>query len=160
MTGDIFNFDENYDPIAALYEDPVTSGGFSLSSGGIKGLGMLGSAVGSYMQGVEQQQAAEYNAALVRQQGIIEQRQLDKSEVGLLSTQKAMFAKAGVTQSGSPLDTALSSAAGFELDKQIAKYNTQSRANMIEWEGEQAKKSGEFGAILQGAEGLAMLAFL
>ena len=159
MTDDIFNYDENFDPIAALYDDS-SSGGFGMTSGGIKGLGMIGSAVGTYMQGVEQKQADEYNAALVREQGVIEQYQLGKSEVGLLSTQKAMFAKAGVTQSGSPLDAALSSAAGFELDKQIAKYNTESKANVLEWEGKQAKKSGDFGAILQGAEGLAMLAFL
>ena len=37
-----------------------------MSMADIKGLGMLGSAVGTYMQGIEQKQAYDYNAALVR----------------------------------------------------------------------------------------------
>jgi hypothetical protein len=131
-----------------------------MRSSGIQGLGMIGSAIGTYMQGQEEKRAYDYNAALVREQGVIEQYQLGKEEVGTLSAARAMTAKAGVTQSGSPLDAALASASGFELDKQIANYNTQSKANMLSWEGEQAKKAGTFGGILQAGEGIAMLALL
>jgi hypothetical protein len=131
-----------------------------VSSMDIKGLGMLGSAYGTYMQGIQQKKAYDYNAELVRQSGVMDQYQLGREEVALLSSARAMTAKAGVTQSGSPLDAALASASGFELDKQIAKYNTESKANMMDWEGRQAKKQAQSQALMQGIEGIAMLALL
>ena len=137
---------------------PSKSTGWTKSE--IQGLGLIGQGIGSYMQGVEEKQAYYHNAALVREQGVIEQYQLGREDVSTLSSARAMTAKSGLTQSGSPLDAALASASGFELDKQIANYNTQSRANELEWEGKQAKKSGEFSGLLQGVEGIAMLALL
>ena len=71
-----------------------------------------------------------------------------------------MYAKSGVTQSGSPLDTALASAAGFELDKQIANYNTQSKANMLDYEGKMAEKNAKSQATMQLLEGAGTMALM
>lgn len=125
--------------------------------------GSILSAYGDILGGDESQQADDYNAGLALQQGQFEVADLATSEHDTLSTQRAMYAKAGVTMSGSPLDTAVNTATQFEMDKQIATYNAASKANMDTYEGKVAKQQGEFnaaGSLLQGAEGIAMMAML
>jgi len=78
----------------------------------------------------------------------------------LLSIQSAAYARVGVTQSGSPLDVALGTATEFELDKQITRYNAESKARMLEWEAKKAKQAGTFSAgmdLLQGAASMALI---
>ena len=160
--------DPNYmDSTISLSGDASMVGGSGYSSSGmggfasgLKAAGMLGKAYGTLQVGKEVKAADEYNAALVREQGVMEQYQIDKAEVSLLSTQRAMYAKSGVTQSGSPLDTALASAAGFELDKQIANYNTQSKANMLDYEGKMAEKNAKSQATMQLLEGAGTMALM
>lgn len=123
--------------------------------------GSILGAFGDILAGDESQQADEYNANLALTQGQFEVKDLDTSEHDTLSTQQAMYAKAGVTMSGSPLDTALNTATQFEMDKQIVTYNAQSKANMDQYEGKLAVQQGNFKAVtdvVQGAEQLAMLA--
>lgn len=130
----------------------------AMSAGGA----ILG-AFGDIMAGDEANQADQYNAALALEQGQFEVYDLDTSESDTLSTQRAMYAKAGVTMSGSPLDTALNTATGFEMDKQIATYNAASKANMDTYSGEVAKNQGQFkaaGSLVQGASQIGMLALL
>ena len=76
-------------------------------------------------------------------QGQFNVEQLNVSEVSTLSTQRAAYAKAGIMQSGSVLDTALQTATQFEYSKQVATYNAQSAANMDIYEGKVAKSQGE-----------------
>lgn len=126
------------------------------------GMGVLGSFLGAYgdiIQGQEQQKAYEYNADLALQQGQFDLDKLEASEHDTLSTQKAMYAKAGVTMSGSPLDTALNTASQFEMDKQITNYNTQSKANMDIYKGKVAKQQSEFKAGMAILSGVTDLAF-
>ena len=100
--------------------------------------------VGGYMQGQEEAGADEYNASLALMQGEFNVEQIGLSEGETLSTQKAMYAKAGVEQSGSVLDTALNTATNFEYDKQVATFNAQSAANNDKYEAAVAKQQGAF----------------
>lgn len=121
------------------------------------------SAYGYSVQGTEEQQAYDYNANLALMQGSFDVNQLNLQETDTLSTQKAMYAKAGVEMSGSPLDTAVNTASNFELDKQITTYNAQSAANMDTYEGKVAKQQADFQAgmsVLGGVEDLALAALL
>jgi hypothetical protein len=130
---------------------------------GLTAAGSIMGAIGDIMAGDESQQADEYNASLALEQGQFEVQGLNEEETGTLSTQKAMYAKAGVTMSGSALDTATSTATQFENSKNIATYNAASKANMYNYEGQVAKQQGEFGAassLVQGGESIAMLAML
>jgi hypothetical protein len=130
-----------------------------------QGLGVAGTVLGAYgdiMAGDEAQKADDYNANLALEQGQFEVSDLGTEETDTLSTQRAMYAKAGVTMSGSPLDTAFNTASQFEMDKQIATYNAQSKANMDTYEGQVAKSQGQIKAgesLLSGGATLA-LAFL
>ena len=101
--------------------------------------------VGAYMQGQEMAGAYEYNASLALMQGQFEVDEISGKEDETLSTQKAMYAKAGVEQSGSVLDVALDTATNYEYDKLVAQYNAQSAANMDEYEAKMAKSKGEMG---------------
>jgi hypothetical protein len=142
----------------------VDSSGNSLTlpQGLIAG-GSILSAFGDILSGDESQQADDYNASLALEQGQFEVQNTDLQEASTLSTQEAMFAKAGVTMSGSPLDTALNTASNFEMTKQVETYNAASAANMDKYKGEVAAQQGEFSAagdLLKGAEGIGGLALL
>ena len=151
-------------PTADQLTPTVDSSGNSLTlPQGLQAGGAILSAYGDILSGDESQQADEYNASLAIEQGQFEVQNTDLQEASTLSTQEAMFAKAGVTMSGSPLDTALNTASNFEMTKQVETYNAASKANELNYEGAVAKQQGEFGAagsLLQGAEGLGMLALM
>lgn len=136
----------------------VNSSGFSVGTGDLlkAGSSILGAA-GNLMSGSETQAAYEYNAQLALEQGQFAIQDLDIAEEDTLSTQRAMYAKSGVTMSGSPLDTATNTAYGYEMDKQIANYNAQSKANMDIYQGKVAKSQGQIKAgesLLSGASSL------
>lgn len=141
----------------------VDSSGNSLSGLQIPSFLKLGSSIlsgfGNLMAGKEQAGAYEYNAQLAEDEGAITAYQLGHAEEGLLSTQRAMYAKAGVTQSGSPLDVAVQSATQAEMDKQIARYNTESKSRMYQYEAELAKSQSKIKAgedLLSGAAGIGL----
>ena len=158
--GDMSDFGMGESDLTGLGGSSESGFDFSSLATSLQIVGALGKAYGTIQTGREIKTADDYNAALVRESGVMQEYQIGKEEVGLLSTQRAMYAKAGVTQSGSPLDTALQSAAGFELDKQIAKYNTESKANMLEWEGKMAKQKAQQQAGMQLLETAAMVAVM
>lgn len=112
---------------------PGLGAGDYLSVGGdlLSGLGQL-------EQGLEIQDADNYNAQILSSQaeqslvaGNIETAKIGVAEEELLGTQKAMYAKAGVTTFGSPTDVALNTASNFEYDKQIATYNANVQAQNL-----------------------------
>lgn len=124
------------------------------SAGSLLGSGssILGG-IGSYIQGQEIAGADEYNASLALMKGNFEVDEISGSEDETLSTQKAMYAKSGVEQSGSVLDTALNTATNYEYDKQVATFNSQSEANVDTYNAKMAKSQGQMGlaeGILSG----------
>lgn len=120
-------------------------------------------AYGDILAGNQRNEASQYNAQLALQQEGFAIDKLDKAEVSILSTQKAMYSKAGVAMTGSPLDVALKTATNFEMDKQITKYNAQSRANMYQYEGALAQSQGQIKAgmdLLSGGAAMGATLFL
>lgn len=138
----------------------VNSSGFSIGPGSLLSAASSGlGAFGSLLAGSEAQGAYDYNAQLALEQGQFEVQDLETAEAETLSSQKAIYAKAGVTMSGSPLDTATRTAFGYEMDKQIATYNAQSKANVDKYNGQVAKSQSQIKAgeqLLSGASSLAM----
>lgn len=148
------------DPNEAMFTG-VDSSGNSLSPmpwGNIlKAGGSIFSAFGDIMAGNQEAAADQYNANLALEQEQFQLKNLEHAEESTLSSQRAIYARSGVTMSGSPLDVALNTATQFEMDKQITKYNAESRANMYNYEGEVAKSRGKIKAgesLLSGAAGL------
>lgn len=165
-TGQLDAFDSIIGGDLSTYTPPDTStmstdftalsyGGYTPASSGLPSAGlMLGAGasilggIGSYMQGQEMAGADEYNASLALMQGQFQVEQIGEEEKQTLSTQKAIYAKAGVEQSGSVLDTALSTATQYEYSKEVATFNAQSQANMDEYEAKAAKSQGEMGLAM------------
>lgn len=161
---------------ASSYGDAASSGG------GFSGYGDLLSAggdimagIGSLEQGFEINDAYAYNARVLQEQaqiveasGALKIQQIGTSEEEMLGTQKATYARAGVTMSGSPTDTMLQTATNAEYDKLIVKYNAdvsaanmKSQASLDTYYGKMAKAKGEmqFGqSLLKG--GMALLPLL
>jgi hypothetical protein len=132
-------------PAASSVASPAaSSGGIGLGTA-IKAGSSIMAGVGAYMQGQEMAGAYEYNASLELMKGQFEVEEISGKEDETLSTQKAMYAKAGVEQSGSVLDVALDTATNYEYDKQVATFNAQSAANMDEYEAKMAKSKGDMG---------------
>jgi hypothetical protein len=132
----------------APYTPPefTSPSGPSIPFGNIIGAGAsLMGGIGAYMEGKEKQEADEYNANIALMKGTFDVEQLGLEESSMLATQRAVYARAGVEMSGSPLDVALSTATQFEYSKQVADFNAQSQANMDEYEGKVAAQQGEFG---------------
>jgi len=134
------------------YTSPYSAPEFSSPSGGGIGMGTaikagssIMAGIGAYMEGKEKQEADEYNANIALMKGTFDVEQLGLEESSMLATQRAVYARAGVEMSGSPLDVALSTATQFEYSKQVANFNAQSQANMDEYEGKVAAQQGEFG---------------
>jgi len=90
------------------------------------------SAVGSIMQGKAMQSAEEMNAQVARQEAEairratdfeIERRREEREK--LLGRQRALYAKAGVKFSGSPLTVMIDTIADYEMDFAMLRYNSQ-----------------------------------
>lgn len=114
--------------------------GALLASSTIMGVG------GSIMQGQQQAQAAEYNAAVARQKaqaakqaGELEASRIREAGEKLTGSQRAMYAKSGVTFSGSPMEVMIDSATENEMDALITEYNYSVQASQAESEAEIAK---------------------
>lgn len=137
------------------------------------------SAAGQKQQGIQEQGAYNYNAALadiqakeIAASGEITQEELAERELSLRSTQEAMYAKAGVMLSGSALEVMLQSATDYEFDRSIARYNTavkiseaQSQAQVQRYYGDLARMEGKaksgmtlLGSIPKIAEGVGSIA--
>ena len=87
-------------------------------------------AFGQYKGAKDAQKASLFNIGLAEQQlGMIESaKQLDKYRYGkakekLLGSQRAGYAKAGVTSEGTPLEVMAESAFNLELDRMVNAYN-------------------------------------
>ena len=86
-------------------------------------------AVGQYQQGQAQKQAAEFNAAIARNQAIaarqkaaFDAKRQRSATADLLARQRAAIAKAGVALEGTPLELLEATAEAGELDAQTIIY--------------------------------------
>lgn len=126
-----------------------------------QGMGFLGDilgGVGSYLAAKEEQGAYNYNAQIFDTQASevmtasdFQIRDIEGQEGFMLDTQKAQYAKAGVTMNGSPTDVAVATATNFEFDKLVTTYNSkvqaqelQSKADMERYYGKVAVNRGKF----------------
>ena len=130
---------------------------------------------GQYQQAQAQKQAAEYNARVAemqaeaaRRQGVLEQYKIKRAKRRMLGTQRALYAKAGLSLEGTPLEVLADTAAQYDLDLATSKYNTQIgvgralyEASYQRYAGKQAYRAGLMGmgkTLL--TSGLAMKGFL
>jgi len=114
---------------------------------GVSGAGTALSAVSQYRAGQAQEEAYKYNAGVAEQKGIYEETQSRDKLRKLLSSQKALYAKAGVDMtSGSPLLLMADTAAQGEMEALNIRKGYQSEAKMNRYYGNQAKKAGNIKA--------------
>jgi hypothetical protein len=112
------------------------------------------SAYGSYTQGVAEKKAYGVEAQEVEMAGAEKIKEMEVAGEELTSTQRAMYAKAGVRESGSVLEVMLNSATNVEFDKLIEEWNTKVKVDALRYAGAVAKQKGEFQAgmsLLQGS---------
>ena len=101
-------------------------------------------------EGKQEQKAQEFNAQIAGQQADLVRKKADLGEFkarkrlkAFSSEQRALFAKSGVTLSGSPLDVIQDSAANAEFDIAIDRFNLETQARGFESEAEQRRVLGK-----------------
>jgi len=130
---------------------------------------------GQYQQAQAQRQTAKYNARVaemqaeaIRRQGKLQQYRLKRAKRRMLGKQRALYAKAGLSLEGTPLEVLADTAAQYDLDLATSRYNTEvgARSSLYEadyqrYAGKQAYRAGllGMGETLLTA-GLAMKSFL
>jgi hypothetical protein len=135
----------------------------------VAAVGAAVTAVASISSGIAQQNAAEYNAQVDKnnaeqaqeaagaQASVVEQQAAEK-----VAAQKAAYAASGVdVNTGTPVDVLTSTAASGKLDALTVRYGGQVRAlgdqqagTLAEYTGSQAAVAGDLGgasSLLQGA---------
>jgi len=126
-------------------------------------------AVSAVQAGKSARKAEQYNAAVARQEATVvqESAKLDierqkREQKAFSSKQRALYAKAGVQLSGSPLEVLADTAYAFEMDQAITSYNAQigaqqseSRARYSEYLGSTYYREGvvKAGTTLLGTVG-------
>lgn len=165
--------------------DPT--GGIATTALLIGGAGV--SAYGQYQQGQAAKDAAEYQAAVSRNNAIMEDRRAQQElEAGdreaiqrrraiaqLIGQQRANVGASGVEASGSPLEVIADTAEQGTLDMATIRYNAELRAQdrrfsaqnlraqsvLQEFEGRSAARAGQIGAFgtILGGAGQASLAY-
>jgi len=112
----------------------------SLASSGVE-------AIGQVQEGRQRADAENFNAQISKQQAeivkvrgrldVMRQRRIAKS---FTSEQQALYSKAGVVLSGSPLKVIEESAANAELDILLTEFDTATQARRLESEAERSKE--------------------
>jgi hypothetical protein len=124
--------------------DPATLGLVALGVG-IVGTGL--SAYSQYQAGAAQKEAYDYNAEIVQQKAAYDEAQARDRLRKLMSTQRALYAKAGVDlTSGSPLLVLAQTAAEGEEEALNIRRTGYNEAQLQKYYGSQAKTAGTLGA--------------
>ena len=132
----------------------------------------LGSAYMTYQQGQAQQDMAEYNAAVARNNALAVQYQAEvdarnerKRISKLLATQRMLYGKAGVTLEGTPLLVMEETAREGEKEAQMIEYagrvgasRQRSQADVFTMQGASAATGATWSAGIQAGRGLLTLA--
>ncbi len=120
------------------------------------GVSSLVSASGAIQEGEAAQEAAEYNAEVMRQSAQASREKAEYDETihrdkvrRLLSSQRASYGAAGVDMAGSPLLVLEDTAAQGELDAKAIRYGGEvearqklSQAEIYEQQGKNARREG------------------
>ena len=131
-------------------------------------------AYSSYQQGKSAEAAGKVNAALAqreadqqRQAGQLEAERMRRERIRLAATQRAGFAKSGVTSEGTPLQVMIQSAADEELNAQMTQYNagigamrSGSEASIYKAQGVAAKRAGTLQAGSSLLSGVSQAAYI
>jgi hypothetical protein len=103
------------------------------------------------------QRIAEMNAEQARTAAAIQEQQYRKKAEAVMATNRAAYAKAGVTMEGSPLMVAEENAAQAEFDAlnlryqgELAAWNNLNQANFYGLYGQSALRAGEVGSKMAG----------
>ena len=125
--------------------DPVTTtliAGSQLLGGAMK-------AKGSRSAGRAAQQAAEFNADIIEQQGLQKEGLLRRRSRRQLGRMRTAIAKSGVQLEGSPLEALAASAAESEIDVLNARFDSQTAAKLERMGGASARKSANRAATAE-----------
>jgi hypothetical protein len=115
------------------------------------------SAYGQAKAGKDTQKAYEQEAQQVEASDTIKLEEMAQQGQALLSTQRAMYTKSGVRETGTPLEVALQSATDIEFDKMVEHYNAETKAQSLRYSGQMAKQESQFQVgktLLSGASKL------
>jgi len=111
---------------------------------------MAGTAFLELQAGGVARDISEYNASLMREKARItretakyEEARLRKTVGRVKSRQRALYAKAGVTFEGSPLEVMVETATEAEMDALMIRYIGETEARGLEMEAISARWSGE-----------------
>lgn len=112
-------------------------------------IGTIFSAVGAISQGVQASNAADYNAAVARNNALAARQQASANAEAQgresrrrLGAMRAAYGASGVTMEGSPLDVIEQSAMEAELDRQNILYSGELKASGYEGTSELEEAKG------------------
>lgn len=95
-------------------------------------------AYGEYKQYTDQSNAAKFNSLLSEQGAQLEEQsnqlnlfRIRREAKKTYGTQRALYARAGVSSAGSPLEVMADTAANYELDAQVTNYNSKVQQNRL-----------------------------
>jgi len=98
-------------------------------------------AFGQFQAGAEQERIENFNASIAEQEArnvraseVLNQFQKKKQIAQIMGSQRAAFAKAGVSYTGSPIVLAHESLTNAEMDLSISKHNAELKAQRLESE--------------------------
>lgn len=106
--------------------------------------GTLLSAMGSSQQADATSDAADYNAALAREEGKAEAARIRKESDQRIGAMRAGISKSGVTSAGSPMLALAESAAMGELDAMNAMWAGENEANLYSQKSSSAQSSKKY----------------
>lgn len=98
------------------------------ASGVISAIGAIRSGQATAASAKFNQNIADQNAEIARQQGVVDEMNMRRKQVQALGAIKAATGASGVTMEGSPLDILESSTYQAEMDAQRVKYTSQLRS--------------------------------
>lgn len=116
------------------------------------------STIGAISQANAAAQAAEYNAAVARQEAAAEEARRRREAERQMGQIRAGRAKSGVTVEGSPLIVLADSAMEAEIDALNARWTGETSAKLYKMEARSARRAGIYNAgasLLSGASKIA-----
>ncbi|MCM8784562.1 MAG: hypothetical protein NC818_07375 [Candidatus Omnitrophica bacterium] len=103
-----------------------------------------------YQQARAYQEQAEYNARVAELQAQqveraqkLEEYRLNRAKEALLGKQRALYAKAGVSLEGSPLEVLADTEAQYQLDLSVSRYNADVQKRRLGYEAGYQRYAGK-----------------
>jgi hypothetical protein len=145
-----------------VYNDPATVlftvGSSQVTLGTVATIASIGgtvmSAMGASQQGQANAQAAEYNAAMARNEAQAEEARRRRESQRQMGAIRANIGKSGVTSAGTPLMVLGESAEMAELDALTARWQGQTQSDLYSAQARSARKAIPYNvgaSLLSGA---------